>query len=103
MTGRYGTFSDEQLEKFKQKLHSKVHWLLIYKEKGGCDDYEQYFVDTIKYFNGLNTVLGDNADVMDVLVVLQMALDEVHKQDFDFKTFRKDILEAHNIIKKIAR
>ena len=101
MTGRYGTFSDEQFEQLKKKLHSKIHWLLLYKEKGGCNDYEKYFVNTIKYFNSLNTVLGDNVEIMDILIVLQMALDEVRKQDFDFMAFRKDIFEAHNIIDRL--
>ena len=101
MTGKYGTISDEQFEKFKKKLHSKVHWLLIYKEKGGCDSYENYFTETMKYFNSLNAVLGDSVEVLDILVVLQAAFDEVQKKDFDFSVFRKKILEAHSIIEKM--
>ena len=101
MTGKYGTISNEQLEKFKTKMHSKIHWLLIYKEKGGCDNYENYFVNTMKYFNSLNTVLGNSVEVLDVLVVLQKAFDEVQKEEFDFQAFRKSILEAHSIIEKM--
>jgi hypothetical protein len=101
ITGKYGTFSDEQFEQFKKKLHSKVHWLLLYKEKGNCDFYEKYFTDTMKYFNSLNTVLANNEKVIDVLVVLQIAFDEVHKKDFDFKAFKKEIFEAHNIIDRM--
>ena len=100
MTGKYGAFSDEQFTKFKTRLHSKVHWLLVYKENGECNNYDEYFEDTMKYFNGLNTVLGDNAEIIDILVVLQMAFDETKKDNFDFKAFRKDILEVHNIISK---
>lgn len=101
MTGKYGTISNEQLEKFKTKMHSKIHWLLIYKEKGGCGNYENYFVNTMKYFNSLNTVLGNSVEVLDVLVVLQKAFDEVQKEEFDFQAFRKSILEAHSIIEKM--
>jgi len=101
MTGRYGTFSDEQFEAFKKRLHSKVHWLLLYKEKGKCDFYDKYFTGVMRYFNSLNTVLGDSADVLDLLVVLQSAFDESHKKDFDFKAFKNDIFEAHNIISRM--
>ena len=49
MTGKYGTFNDEQLKKFKKKLHSKVHWLLLYKEKNNCDNcLSQLFYHKIK-------------------------------------------------------
>lgn len=101
MVGKYGTISNEQFEDFKIKMHSKVHWLLIYKERGGCGSYEDYFTDTMKYFNSLNTVLGNNSSILDILVVLQRAFDETQKKDFDFKAFRKNILEAHNIITKM--
>ena len=101
MTGKYGTFNDEQLKKFKKKLHSKVHWLLLYKEKDNCEFYDKYFTDVMKYFNSLNTVLGDNANVLDILVILQIAFDEVHKKDFSFEAFRKNIFEAHNIIDRL--
>lgn len=98
MTGKYGDFTDEQIKKLGKQLHSKVHWLLVYKESGKCNFYDNYFVDTMKYFNSLYTVLGDNPAVMEVLVTLQTAYDEVKSENFDFPTFRKYILEAHNII-----
>jgi hypothetical protein len=101
MTGKYGKFNDEQFKKFKKKLHSKVHWLLLYKEKNNCEFYEKYFIDVMKYFNSLNTVLGDNANILDILVVLQVAFDEVHKEKFDFTAFRRSIFEAHNIIDRL--
>ena len=100
MTGKYGDFTDEQIKQFAKQLHSKVHWLLVYKESGKCSFYDNYFKDTMKYFNSLYTVLGDNPAVMDILVVLQTAYDEVKSKDFEFSTFRKYILEAHNIIDK---
>lgn len=101
MVGKYGTFSNEQLKQFKKKLHSKVHWLLIYKENDKCNFYDKYFTSVMKYFNSLNTVLGDNANILDILVVLQMAYEEVQKEDFDFGAFKKYIFEAHNIIDRL--
>ena len=101
MNGLYGDFSEAQLNEFKKKLHSKIHWLLIYKEADDCQYFEEYFETLMKYIGSLNVVFGYNSMIIELLTTLQMAYDESKRQDFNFKTYRKYVLDAHNIVDKI--
>jgi len=100
MDNKYGTFKEEQFQDFKKKLHSKIHFLLVYKEENNPILLD-YFDTTMRYFSGLNEVLGNNTLIIDLLVILQVALDESKKIDCNFKIFRKNILEAHSIIDRL--
>lgn len=100
MNCKYGQFTNEQFEKFKEKLHSKIHWLLVYKEDK-CDFLSDYFETTMQYIGGLNEILEHNSLIIDLLVTLQVALDESKKSNCNFKIYRKNILEAHNIIERL--
>lgn len=100
MNGKYGTFKDEQFQDFKKKLHSKIHFLLVYKEEEN-PILLNYFDTVMRYISGLNEVLDNNSIVIDLLVTLQVAFDESKKINCNFKIFRKNIFEAHNIIDRL--
>lgn len=101
MESRYASFTDEQFDEFKKRLHSKIHWLLIYKEEKKDDVLRGYFDNLMQYVGGLNELLEHNAQVVELLTTLQVALDEFNKDECDFKAYRKDIFEAHNIIDRL--
>lgn len=100
MDCKYGTFTDDQVAEFKKRLHSKIHWLLIYKENDNryLDDY---FQKVMKFLIGLNNVLNSNPIIIELMTVLQVAHDESKDPDCDFKTYRSSIFEAHNIIDRL--
>lgn len=99
---KYAKFTEEQFAEYKTKLHSKVHWLLVYKEENYAEDVLlNYFNSVMSYIGSLNEVFEYNPLVIDLLVTLQVSLDELSKQDFCFKVYRKNILEAHNIIDRL--
>lgn len=97
----YGDIDEKCLNDYKKKLHSKIHWLLIYKESDDCLYFKDYFNSLLRYINALNNVLDKNAIIMDLLVTLQMAYDESNKKDYSYKTYRKYVLDAHNIVDKL--
>lgn len=101
MECRYGEFTDEQFAEFKKKLHSKVHWFLIYKEHPEYACLDDYFENTLRYFCSLNNLLNDNPDIIELLTVLQIARDEAAKADCDFRLYRKNVFEAHKIIDRL--
>ena len=47
----YGKFSDKQITEFKNKLHKKLFWLLLYKDPKTAQNYKN--VDFAKYFVNL--------------------------------------------------
>lgn len=95
------SFSYSQINEYKKRLHSKIHWLLIYKETEDCDCFDEYFDNLMNYIVALNKVFNQNPMVIELLVILQMAYDESKKDNFNFKTYRKYILDSHNIVDKI--
>ena len=54
----YGHFNDKQFEQFKKQLHSKIHWLILYKDPKKENEYPN--VDFNKYFTTLMQEI-DNA------------------------------------------
>lgn len=97
----YGNISDEIIKDYKKKLHSKIHWLLIYKENNECECFDDYFTSLLKYIIALSEIFNSNSVIIDMITTLQVAYDESHKEDFDYKTYRKYVLDAHNLVDKL--
>lgn len=92
--------TSEQYEDFRNELHKKIHWLLIYKEKGYIH-LDEYFSSLMFKIGGLNSLLGYPPSIMDLLCLLESARQENLKPDCDFKLYRKAILDAHSAIDRI--
>lgn len=101
INGIYGTFSDEQITKYKKKLHSKIHWLLIYKEADDYEYFNNYFINLMREINSLGSVFNNQEEVIELLVTLQSAFEESLKKDCNFKLYRKLILDAHSLVDKM--
>ena len=96
----YGHFTEEQIKNEKRKLHSAIHWLLIYKEQEYLQ-LDAYFKSLLYKISGLNSLLGNQEILVDILSLLQAAKDENLKTDCDNKIYRKLILDTHDLIDKI--
>lgn len=99
INGRYGSFTEEQFMEFKKKLHSKIHWMLIYYENDEYDNeyLKNYFEGLMKYINGVNDILNNSPVVIELMATLQMAFNEFN----DIKAYRKYVLSAHNIVDRL--
>ena len=102
----YGSFSDMQIEEYKVKLHKELFWLLLYKDPNIKKEYEnvnfeKYFVGLMKKLNGFNKLLGYPVEMVSIMSLLEAAYIETHEPVFDFKTYRKLILDAHSLVDKI--
>ena len=99
INGRYGSFTEEQFMEFKKKLHSKIHWMLIYYENDEYDNeyLKNYFEGLMKYINGVNDILNNSPVVIELMTTLQMAFNEFN----DTKAYRKYVLSAHNIVDRL--
>lgn len=102
----YGALSDEQMKEQKKQMHKKVHFLLQKMDAKVEDkfpevDYDQYYKNLMYKFVGMNKLLGEPKVMIDLLSILESSYIEVKKEDFDFKVFRKLILDAHSLIDRI--
>lgn len=102
MKSRYGEFTDKQFKSYKEKLHSMIHWLLIYKEENKTDVLNGYFDTVQRKLQGLNTLLDNPVEMVELSVTIECARNEFNKgNDCDHAVYRKLILNAHSLIDQI--
>lgn len=100
MKHKYGSFSQSQMSEYKNKLHNTIHWLLIYKE----NDYkllDEYFNTTLLKLNALNELLFYPTSIVSLYTTLEAARIILNSDEFDFKVYRKLILDAHSLVDKL--
>ena len=104
----YGKFSEEQIIETAQRMHSEVNKLLLYKDTkifdrvfNSDEDFEIYFSNLLFRFSGLDTLLGKPETMVRLLSVLQAAYNEAFSDTFNYKIFRRAILDAHSLIKSM--
>lgn len=99
-------FNKEQLNEYRERLHKKMFWLLLYKDPATKEAYE--YVDFSKYFNflmkelgGLNELLSNPPHLIETMSVLLAAYNETTNTPFVYANYRKLILDAHNILDRV--
>lgn len=106
MDGLYGDFTAEQLAEYRDRLHKKLFWLLLYKDPKTCGefidvDFEKYFTNLMRELNGLTDLLFRPSGIVEMLTVLQAAYNEAVKPEFDYRTYRKFVLDAHTLLDRM--
>lgn len=104
----YGEFSEDQIRANARLMHNEIHKLLLYKDPNitetifdSEDDFLKYFVKILYRFGGLNDMFGRPEQMVVLMATLRAALYEAGRDDFDYKLFRKLILDAHGYIKSM--
>ena len=102
----YGDFGSEQLIAYREKLHKKLFWLLLYKDPQTKDEYayvdfEKYFVALMQELDGLNDVLLEPPELVELMSLLQAAYNESTRQNFNYRVYRKFVLDAHTVLDKL--
>ena len=108
MKYKYGNFSDAQIKETAKNMHNEIHKLLLYKDSRISDpifdspsDFEAYFDNLLLRYGGLNELIESPPVMVEFMSVLQAALTEYHKDKFSFHTYRKLILDAHELLKEM--
>lgn len=99
----YGEFPVHQLEEHKKRIHSSIHWLLVYKDPETAYQWKE--VDVDKYLNvlllrlgGLNELFGCPEAMVTLISVLEAVRIENAKENFDWRVYRKLVLDAQNLV-----
>ena len=102
---KYGEFTVEQMEEYKKKLHKQIHWLLLYKdpaiEQKPQINFYEYFFWLMKKISGLNCLLCTPPELVELLATLEAAKGETKKDKFNFRIYRKLILDAHGLVDRV--
>lgn len=100
MKYKYGNYPSEQFNEYKKKIHSWVHWLLIYAENSD-PNLNSYF-DKIQYkLDGLNELINYPTQLVEIMNLIESAKIEYNKSNYSHKTYRKIILDIHELIDNI--
>lgn len=107
MKYKYGEFTDEQIENFKESMRKKIFFLLVIvdpetKEKYAKIDVNKAFTDILLSIGGLNSIFESSSELVQISGLVQAALDNYESKEFDFNIYRKLILDAGSIVLKIG-
>lgn len=101
MNTRYGAIPNDQFTAYKKRLHSAVHWLLVYADNNN-PALKTYFA-TVQYkLLGLNSLLEYSPRIVEMMVLLESAKLEYEKEDFNKKLYRRTILDIHDLVDRIG-
>lgn len=101
MRYRYGDYPATQFQGYLKKLHSMVHWLLIYKENND-EVLDNYFKSVQYKIAGISSLLMDPPEIIELMVLIECAKNEFTKKDCDDQLYRRTILDAHSLIDKMG-
>ena len=99
MTYKYGEFTQKQMSETKEKLRKQIYFLLLLVDpktkENYCDvDVNAAYSNILYKLSGLNSILGEPQELVCIISLLESALIEYNSQDFDFKIYRKLVLDA---------
>ena len=102
----YGEFTQSQIAYTKKSLRSSIFFLLLCVDKRTAQEYED--IDVNKCFEGLllklgglNDLLMNQPEIVTTMSLLQAAKKEFNKERFNFRIYRKLILDAGSEIEKL--
>ncbi len=105
---RYGDFSGLQFDEIKQKMRKQIFFLLLIADPKTSKEYKNVDVgaaieNVLQVYGSLNDLLGYPKEFVEVMVLLNAAHMEYSKgsDEFNFKTYRKLILDAGSAVEKI--
>lgn len=97
----------DQIDQYKTKLHKKIFWFLLYKDPKTASKYpdvniDSYFEYVIKELDGFNKVLSEPPEMAEILSLLEAAHRESKNEKFNYRLYRKFILDAQDLVDQIG-
>lgn len=96
---KYGSYSPTQIHSTKHNLRKAIFFLLLYVDPKTKNEYkdidvEEAFLGLQYKLNGLNSLLLEPPQLIETMSLLESALDVYKSECFDWKLYRKLILDA---------
>lgn len=106
MNSKYVKFSQNQICQTKEKLRKKIFFLLVIADPVTCCDYaeidvKEAFQNVLVLIDGYNQIFQYPQQIVDLSSLLVEALKEYSNPNFNFKRYRKLILDSGNLVLKI--
>ena len=100
-------FTSEQIESEKKLLQKKIFYLLLIVDPETTEQYpnvdvEAAFEDMFSDLDGLNEIFSYPIEMVNIAKKLAKALKEYKSSDFEYKRYRKLVLDAGSEVTKIG-
>lgn len=106
MRHKYGEFSGEQIALTKKDIRKQIFFLLLCadpetKKQYDYVDLNDAFRGLLYRLGGLNSVLNEPQELVDIISLLEEAQIKYNEPQFNFKVYRRLILNAGSLTDKI--
>lgn len=106
MQYRYGNFPKKQISNVKTQIHKEMFYLLLYKDPKTSQNFSEvnfpkYYENFMRKLNGFNRLLNYPTEIVSIMSLLEAAYIETEKDDFDYRIYRKLVLDAHALVDRI--
>ena len=106
MNHLYGEFTQNQIVQIKKSLRGSIFFLLLCVDDKTAHEYKEVnvnkcFKGLLLKLGGLNELLMNQPELVIVMSLLQAAMNEYNNPEFEFKTYRKLILDAGAEVEKL--
>lgn len=102
----YGEFTQNQIAETKKSLRKSIFFLLVCVDKRTAPtnveiDVNKCFRGLLLKLGGMNELLMTQPELVTVMSLLQAAMIEYNSSEFDFRTYKKLILDAGAEVDKL--
>lgn len=106
MKHKYGSFTKLQMLLTKESIRKQIFFLLLCADPKTKDNYKHIdvndaFKGLLYKLDGLNSVLGEPRELVDTISLLEEALIKYNEPEFNFRVYRRLILNAGSLINDI--
>ncbi len=106
MITKYGSYSQEQIHQTKSHIQKSIFFLLLYVDPATRAQYPDIniadaFSNLQHKLNGLNSILLEPPELVITMSLLEAAFLELNSESFNFRHYRKLILDAGAEIMKV--
>ncbi len=96
---KYGLFTEAQIRHYIKEVQRMIFWCILYTDPKTSEDYPDinvsaYQKNIMKKIVGFNSILFYPDDLVNVIVILEAALNLFESDDYTFPEYRKLILDA---------
>ena len=107
MEHKYGEFDTIQFQQAKEYMRKQIFFLLLIVDPNTKDSFEyvnqdEAFQEIMTKLSGMNHLLEEPPELVMVLSLLEEAYHEFKSSEFEYKRYRKLILDAGSEVLKIG-
>lgn len=108
MKYKYGTYNNEQIEEIKIYIRKQIYFLLLIVDPNTKDEYKNVDVQMaynslLKKLAGFNELLLCPPELVHIMALLEAAQIEYKKENFNYKSYRKLVLDAGSEVLNINK